>query len=192
MAGDLRPGAPDARYSIYSASRSPFSLLVTFLLSLPSFFVLNTIPGCAKHFGPCFSLDRPAKGRVTTTVLAALAPFTAFWYLSFRDYNVTLLFNGMMFGIATLAGQWMLRASCRCASNPRHRTLLRIWVLIYAFIAIRWPGSCPFLSSRVFRREFLPLQRLGEMRTSRLIRIAAEAFHRPTLIPFLLGYTQSI
>ena len=45
-----------------------------------------------------------------TIVLAALAPYTLLWYASSANYSSALLFNGLMFAVASLAGQVLLRA----------------------------------------------------------------------------------
>lgn len=123
---------------LYSAVKVPLLLLVTFALSLPSFFVLNTVLGVRGDFG------RVMQGLVATqagltVVLAALAPLTAFWYASVPDYSAALLFNAAAFGVASLAAQWILRRYYRplVALNPRHRALLRGWVVIYAFVGIQ-------------------------------------------------------
>ncbi|HXE53446.1 MAG TPA: hypothetical protein VN541_10540 [Tepidisphaeraceae bacterium] len=72
-----------------------------------------------------------------TVVLASLAPFTAFWYVSSGDYNAALLFNGGMFAVATFTAQWMLRRSYRAliARDGRHRLMLRLWLVLYTFVA---------------------------------------------------------
>ena len=44
-----------------------------------------------------------------TVILSALAPFTAFWYVSGSGYEPAILFNGMMFAVASFSAQWMLR-----------------------------------------------------------------------------------
>src|SRR5829696_1564831 len=123
---------------LYSAVKVPLLLLVTFGLSLPSFFVLNTILGVRDDF-PHVLRALVATQAVLTTILASLAPFTAFWYASSADYPAALLFNAAMFGVASVAAQWMLRRSYRplIAANPRHRTLLRAWLVIYAFVGIQ-------------------------------------------------------
>ena len=60
----------------YSAIKVPILLFVTFLLSLPSFFVLNTLLGLRSDFSRVLqSLLATQTG--LTVILAALAPFTA-------------------------------------------------------------------------------------------------------------------
>jgi hypothetical protein len=123
---------------LYSGLKVPMLLLVTFAVSLPSFFVLNTILGVREDFGQVMRALVATQAGLTV-VLASLAPFTAFWYVSFAGYEAALMFNAAMFAIASFAGQWMLRRLYRplIARNPRHRLLLRGWLVIYAFVGIQ-------------------------------------------------------
>jgi hypothetical protein len=123
---------------VYSAVKVPFLLIVTFLLSLPSFFVLNTLLGLRNDFSRVFrSLVATQTG--LTVILAALAPFTAFWYISGSGYQLAILFNGGMFAVASLSAQWMLRRDYLplVRDNPKHRWMLRTWILIYVFVGIQ-------------------------------------------------------
>lgn len=145
---------------LYSACKVPLLLLATFALSLPSFFVLNTLLGVRADFGPVLRALVGAQG-VVTLVLAALAPYTAFWYVSFRGYSQAVLFNGAMFAIASIAGQWQLRRWYRplCARNRRHRLLRRTWLVLYVFVGIQMAWVLrpfvgdPRLAPQFFRSE---------------------------------------
>src|SRR4051794_8272980 len=123
---------------LYSGVKVPMLLLVTFCLSLPSFFVLNTILGVRGDFGYVLQALIATQAGLTV-ILSSLAPFTAFWYVSVADYNAALMFNAAMFGVASFAAQWMLRRFYRplVARNARHRLLLRGWLVIYAFVGIQ-------------------------------------------------------
>lgn len=123
---------------LYSGVKVPLLLLVTFALSLPSFFVLNTVMGVRREFGYTLR-GLVAAQAALTIVLAALAPVTAFWYASSADYESALMFNALVFAVASVAAQFSLRRWYRplVARNPRHRTLLRAWLLIYAFVGIQ-------------------------------------------------------
>jgi hypothetical protein len=123
---------------VYSAVKVPFLLLATFLLSLPSFFVTNTLLGLRSDF-PRVIRALLATQAGLTVILAALAPFTAFWYVSGSAYQPAILFNGLMFGVASLSAQWMLQRSYEplVRANPRHRAMLRIWLAIYVFVGIQ-------------------------------------------------------
>jgi hypothetical protein len=122
----------------YSAIKVPILLFVTFLLSLPSFFVLNTLLGLRSDFSRVLqSLLATQTG--LTVILAALAPFTAFWYISGNAYQPAILFNGGMFGVASVSAQWMLRRDYvpLIHNNPKHLWMLRTWLLIYVFVGIQ-------------------------------------------------------
>lgn len=123
---------------LYSAVKVPLLLCVTFLIGLPSFFVLNTLFGLRRDFGVSVrSLMATQAG--LAIVLASLTPLTILWYASSGDYSAALRFNGLMFAVASLAGQWLLRAHYRplIARNPRHRWMFWTWLGIYVFVAIQ-------------------------------------------------------
>lgn len=144
----------------YAAIKVPMLLTVSFCISLPSFLVLNTLLGVRADVRDVLHALLSMQAGLTI-VLASLAPFTAFWYASFAEYQVALVFNGVMFAVATGAAQWILRRAYRplIQRNPRHRTLLRVWGVIYAFVAIQMAWVLrPFVGDpsgpiTFFRRE---------------------------------------
>lgn len=123
---------------LISAAKVPLLLLASFAISLPSFFVLNTLLGLRADF--C-AVVRALVGSQAglTVVLASLAPYTALWYASFADYHRAILFNGVMFLVATAAAQRLLWRGYRplIARNGRHRWILVVWLLAYWFVAIQ-------------------------------------------------------
>ncbi|HEV8377286.1 MAG TPA: hypothetical protein VGP99_00430 [Tepidisphaeraceae bacterium] len=123
---------------IYSAVKVPFLLLGTFLLSLPSFFVISTLLGLREDFAQSLRVLIATQAALTI-ILASFAPFTAVWYLSSSDYHAAVLFNALMFGISSLAAQVLLRRfyAPLIARNPRHRLLVKAWLIVYAFVGIQ-------------------------------------------------------
>ena len=123
---------------VYSAVKVPLLLLATFVLSLPSFFVLNTLFGVAEDFAESLRALLATQAGLTI-ILAAFAPFTALWYASFDHYRMAILFNALMFGLASLGAQVLLRRLYRplIERDARHRVLLRIWLVVYAFVGIQ-------------------------------------------------------
>ena len=92
---------------LYSALKVPLLLGVTFVLSLPSFFVINSLLGLRDDFG------RVVRALVSTqaglaVVLASLGPLTVFTYATTPNYELAKLCNGLMFLIASVAGQLQL------------------------------------------------------------------------------------
>src|SRR5689334_18732195 len=123
---------------LYSGIKVPLLLLVTLGISLPSFFVLNTLLGTRADFARVLRALIASQAGLTV-VLAALAPLTAVWYLSAAKYQLAILFNALLFGIASISAQFMLRRAYRglIARNPKHRRLLRIWLILFAFVGIQ-------------------------------------------------------
>ena len=141
---------------LYSALKVPLLLTSAFAISLPSFFVLNTLFGLRDDFGEAIRALATQAG--LAIVLASLAPFTALWYASCDYYEVAYLFNAFMFTIASLAAQWLLRRFYRplIDRNPKHRILLWSWVIIYAFVGIQMGWVLrPFIGDPKLAVQFL-------------------------------------
>ncbi len=143
---------------LYSGLKVPLLIAATFLISLPSFFVFNTLLGLRRNF-PTVLRALAATQAGLTIILASFAPLTAFWYASVGDYQAAKLFNLAMFGMASVTAQLVLKRFYRplIAANPRHRLALRVWLVIYAFVGVQmgWVlrpfiGS-PEMATRFFR-----------------------------------------
>lgn len=150
------------RQMIYSAAKVPLLLSVTFWLSVPSFYVLNSLLGLRADFGRAMRAVISAQA-VLTLILAALAPFTGFIYLSGCNYTNAILFSGVMFAIASGGGQLALGRSYRAliARDRRHRWTLIAWLVVYIFVGIQmgwvlrpFVGN-PMLPTRFFRNDAL-------------------------------------
>ena len=119
-------------------SRSRSCLSSPFLLGLPSFFVLNTLLGLRNDFARVVAALLATQAGLTV-ILASLAPFTAFWYVS---------------GIGLSAGHPVQRPDVRRGQldaavaaparvpspdrpHPAHRWMLRTWLVIYIFVGIQ-------------------------------------------------------
>jgi len=146
--------------ALYSASKVPLLFLVTTLVCLPNFFVANTLLGLREDFRAAFRgvIAAQATGAIC---LAALGPVTLFHYASTDDYDLAILFNGLMFLIGTAAGQVTLARHYRplLARNPRHRIGQISWMVLYVFVAIQlawvlrpFVGN-PNIPTRFFREE---------------------------------------
>ena len=123
---------------LYSATKVPLLLLATFSISLPSFFVLNTLVGLRSDFGKVLSALLATQAGMTI-ILASLSPYTVLWYLSFENYGQAIMFNGLMFGIASLTAQLILLKFYRplIRQNKLHRLMLILWLILYAFVGIQ-------------------------------------------------------
>jgi hypothetical protein len=123
---------------LYGGIKVPMLLLVTFLICLPAFFVINSLVGLRDDF------TRALHGIVgtqacVTLVLAALAPVTLLVYVSYNDYTIALLFNGLVFFIGTLSAHRVVKRyyAPLILRNARHRVMLRLWFTLYIFVGIQ-------------------------------------------------------
>jgi hypothetical protein len=142
--------------AVYSAVKVPLLLAATVGLSLPSFFVLNSLRGLRSDFGAAVRAVVVSQAAVTV-VLLSLAPVTAFWYVSSTDYRTAILFNALMFGVASIAAQLPLRRAYRplIERDPRHRVMVRVWLVLYAFVGIQMGWVLrPFIGDPVQRVQF--------------------------------------
>jgi hypothetical protein len=140
-----------------SAVKVPLLLSATFLISLPSFFVINTLMGLRGDWRQVITAVSGAQA-VLTIVLASLSPFTALWYLSNADYSWAILFNGAMFAFASATAQMVLRRSYRqlIARHRGHRLMLRTWLAIYIFVGIQMGWVLrPFVGNPALPTRFL-------------------------------------
>ncbi|NQU23983.1 MAG: hypothetical protein HQ567_22095 [Candidatus Nealsonbacteria bacterium] len=145
---------------IYAAVKVPLLLSVTFLIGLPSFFVLNTLLGLRRDFAEAIRALVATQAGLAI-VLASLAPLTAVWYASSGSYAAALRFNLLMFAVASLGAQVLLRGYYRplIRRNRRHRWMLWTWLVIYAFVGVQMAWTLrPFVGDpnadvQFFRRE---------------------------------------
>jgi len=141
---------------VFSALKVPFLLMGTFALSLPSFFVVNTLFGLRADFSYALRALLATQAGLTI-ILASFAPFTLVWYASCADYRGAILFNTLMFGIASYTAQWVLRKYYRSLieRDRRHRLMLRGWLAIYAFVGIQMGWVLrPFIGNPAAPTEF--------------------------------------
>lgn len=126
----------------YSATKVPLLLAITVLVSLPSFFVLNSLFGLREDFGEVVRAVVSAQAGMTI-ILASLAPLTLFVYVFLQpgsdQYNIAVLFNAFIFGIASVSAQLLLGRYYRplIETNRRHRSMMRLWIVVYAFVGIQ-------------------------------------------------------
>jgi len=141
---------------LYSGIKAPLLFTATFMLSLPSFFVINTLFGLRHDFAESLRALVATQAGLTI-VLASFAPFTVLWYVSFGSYDAAKMFNLFMFGVASISAQRLLHQFYQplLERDPRHRTLLRIWLVIFAFVGIQMGWVLrPFVGNPVAPTQF--------------------------------------
>ena len=149
--------------AVFSALKVPLLLVGTSLIAWPSFFVLNTLVGLRRDFARA-TIALMASQAGLAIVLASLAPLTIVWYASSANYNDAICFNGVMFAIASCAGQWLLRDHYRLLveRDARHRWMFWTWLLIYIFVAIQMAWVLrPFIGDPAAPVEFFRREKWG-------------------------------
>jgi hypothetical protein len=123
---------------LFGAIKAPMLLMVTALLTLPSFIVINTLLGLRRDLGQVLHAMASAQA-VVAIILLSCAPLTLVWYASVHDYDQAILFNGFVFAIASFGAQKPLRKRYAplIARNRTHATLLKVWLVVYAFVGIQ-------------------------------------------------------
>ena len=108
MGGYSSVGGVRFLQSLFSATKVPILLIVTFCLSLPSFYIFNNLSGLGDDFKEAVrSLLAAQSGQMI--FLASLSPYVILWNFSINGHVPTILFNATLFGISALGGQLMLR-----------------------------------------------------------------------------------
>lgn len=124
--------------TLHSAVKVPVVLVLTTVLSVPFFYVLNRVLGLAGDFGPALRGVLAAQATLALA-LAGFAPLVAFAFLSRVAYPTALFLCFAAWAAASLAGQVTLARHYRplVARRPRHRIALRTWGVLYVFVAIK-------------------------------------------------------
>lgn len=142
---------------LFSALKVPLLLLATFSLSLPSFYVANSMLGLRPDFGQAIRALLACQAALTI-VLAGLGPLTLFCYICGASYTQALAFNSLMFGLSSLSVQILLRRLYKplVARNGRHVWMVRAWLVIYTFVGIQMGWVLrPFIGSPGLPTRFL-------------------------------------
>lgn len=123
---------------LVSGIKVPLLIGATFVLCLPSFFVLNLLAGLGQDIPDALRAVSSTLAAVAI-VLAALAPITGFFYLAVTDYGVAVTLNGVAFFVASLGAVPVVRRyyGPLVKRDPRHRQMLAWWFVIFVFTGIQ-------------------------------------------------------
>ena len=146
--------------ALYSGLKVPLLLGVSTMISIPSFYVINSLLGLRDDFSAALRSVLAAQATLAVT-LAALAPITVIIYCSIHRYTQATFFNGIQFLIATGAAQLMLAHHYRplIRADRRHRIARSAWLMVYIFVAIQMAWvlrpfiGAPMLPTQFFRED---------------------------------------
>jgi hypothetical protein len=124
------------KQALASAVKVPCLFLLTLVICLPALYVVSALLGSSLNLRQLLSILM-ASFLVTTVLLAAFAPITAFFMLSTHHYIFIKLLNVVFFAIAAGAGVAVIASAVKTIGDQGasgYRVLLRFWFVIYAFV----------------------------------------------------------
>ena len=142
--------APDRlALMLFGAIKVPMLFGITMLLAVPSFYVVSALRGVSNDFPKVFALLLDYQ-LLVALLLAALAPITALVNATtpVSGYLAVQFWNSFAFLLAASIAQLKFAAQARqlVARDSRHRLLLRMWSVLYAFIGIQMAWTLrPFI-----------------------------------------------
>jgi hypothetical protein len=160
-------GCWDLRWEqcLYSAVKVPALVVVSWLVCLPNFYVVNSVLGLREDFSAAFRGVLSAQATLAVG-LASLAPIVGFFYLSTDNYHVAKLINAAAWLVALIAAQVTLARHYRplLVRDARHTVALLVWPTLYFFVAAQLAYVLrPFLGNPEFPSEFLRSQWWGNV-----------------------------
>jgi hypothetical protein len=140
--------------AVSAAIKLPFLFFATFVVCFPALFVVQVLVGSRLRLRQVVVLVLSALA-LTSILLAAFVPITAFFLITGANYYFQHLLNIGIAGIAGLFGLYALHdgLSVVCERRgvyPRKAlTIMRAWGLLFAFVGIQLAWNLrPFLGDR--------------------------------------------
>lgn len=137
-----------------AAIKLPFLFFATFTVCFPAFYVVQVLVGSRLRLMQVIVLVLGALA-LTSILLAAFVPITAFFLVTGANYYFQHLLNIAIAGVAGLFGMYALHdgLSVVCEKRgvyPRKAlTIMRAWALLFAFVGIQLAWTLrPFLGDR--------------------------------------------
>lgn len=134
---------------LFSGIKTPALFMVTFLLCIPSFYVMNALTGVHRDFGMVLHALLGFQS-AAAVALVSFAPVTWLVNVSTANYPLVVMWNGIMFAVASLTGFVMMRRiyAPLVLADPRHRLMQSIWIVQYVFVGIQMAWVLrPFIGS---------------------------------------------
>ena len=140
--------------AVAAAVKLPFLFFATFAVCFPAFFVVQVLVGSRLRLLQVAVLVLGALA-LTSVLLAAFVPITAFFLISGANYYFQHLLNIAIAGVAGLFGMYALHEGLGVVCEKRGvyprkaLTIMRAWALLFAFVGVQLAWSLrPFLGDR--------------------------------------------
>jgi hypothetical protein len=140
--------------AVSAGIKLPFLFFATFLICFPAFFVVQVLVGSRLRLPQVVVLVCGALA-LTSVLLAAFVPITAFFLISGANYYFQHLLNIVIAVVAGLFGMYALHEGLRVVCEKRGvyprkaLTIMRAWALLFAFVGVQLAWNLrPFLGDR--------------------------------------------
>ena len=140
--------------AVSAGIKLPFLFFATFLVCFPAFFIVQVLVGSRLRFRQVVVLVVGALA-LTSILLAAFVPITAFFLVTGANYYFQHLLNIGIAGIAGLFGMYALHDGLSVVCDKRGvypkraLTIMRAWAVLFAFVGIQLAWNLrPFLGDR--------------------------------------------
>src|SRR5437660_4180664 len=140
--------------AVSAGVKLPFLFFATFIVCFPAFYVVQVLVGSRLRLLQVVVLVLGALA-LTSVLLAAFVPITAFFLVTGANYYFQHLLNIVIAGVAGLFGMYALHEglSVVCEKRgvyPRKAlTIMRAWALLFGFVGIQLAWTLrPFLGDR--------------------------------------------
>ena len=132
----------------------PFLCFATFAVCFPAFYVVQVLVGSRLRLLQVAVLVLAALA-LTSILLAAFVPITAFFLVTGANYYFQHLLNIALAGVAGLFGMYALHTGLTVVCEKRNvyprkaLTIMRAWAVLFAFVGIQLAWNLrPFLGDR--------------------------------------------
>jgi hypothetical protein len=139
--------------AVAAAIKLPFLFFATFAVCVPAFFVLQVLMGSRLRLLQVVLVV--AALALTSVLLAAFVPITAFFLVSGANYYFQHLLNIGLAAVAGLFGMYALHDGLavvceRRGVYPRRAlSIMRVWAVLFAFVGVQLAWNLrPFLGDR--------------------------------------------
>lgn len=128
--------------ALSSAVKLPVLFFGTFIICFPAFFVVQVLVGSRLRLGQVVVLVLSALA-LTSVLLAAFVPITAFFLLSGANYYFQHLLAIAIAGLAGFFGMYALHEALSVVCEKRGvyprkaLTIMRAWAVLFAFVGIQ-------------------------------------------------------
>lgn len=139
---------------ISAGIKLPFLFFATFAICFPAFFVVQVLVGSRLRLTQVVVLVLSALA-LTSILLAAFVPITAFFLVTGANYYFQHLLNIGLAAVAGLFGMYALHDGLTVVCEKRGvyprkaLTIMRAWAVLFAFVGIQLAWNLrPFLGDR--------------------------------------------